>query len=530
MAATGHKPVVHTVGWRGRIKTAQVESEQATSQFVCWARAGQSGSRDAALSSSARMLLLCLLKGGNLITAVVQPHGKDDPGPHIRQSAYRHRVTFAFCPFSLVIGLGPRLTLRRLPSKLMQGVAQGLDTRQTTVCLGVRPALEEHRRGPSQRLQTAGIPIARTLIANFSQESGSQALACPWQALKQLMVLMGQKKGVNLLVILSNLLDQWQELVHQNQHQARFGAGRHRIGLQMRLMHALHDLLGNATGVRMSRLTQDLPDLLCRSVHRRLWGGVGVQEQQSAPLVQFPKQLQSHWVIGFETGRQLIDQTGLHLDQAVLVAGQGFELRYLLTVRDEPVQIRQVGSSSFGKQIRINCIRFGTRGGSAAIDGARIDWVDWPALLQQMSNQQTMGGLDDTGHLFFRRGSNDLLQKRIQFAESRLGVTDPKRASLVTFFINHQDIMMIVSPVNPALPHETDSFPYVIEPSQTCPYTRRSKRDSLMIGLAQEERKTKGELFESVKPGGGSSLLPSVFTWFIEQVYSCSGPVSRACS
>src|SRR6266568_6701959 len=130
MAATGHKPVVHTVGWRGRIKTAQVESEQATSQFVCWARAGQSGSRDAALSSSARMLLLCLLKGGNLITAVVQPHGKDDPGPHIRQSAYRHRVTFAFCPFSLVIGLGPRLTLRRLPSKLMQGVAQGLDTRQ----------------------------------------------------------------------------------------------------------------------------------------------------------------------------------------------------------------------------------------------------------------------------------------------------------------------------------------------------------------------------------------------------------------
>jgi len=442
MVATGHKPVVHAVGWRGRIKTAQVESEQATSQVVCWARAGQSGSRDAALSSSARMLLLCLLKGGSLVTAVVQPHGKDDPGPHIRQSAYRHRMTFAFCPFSLVIGLGPRLTLRRLPSKLMQGVAQGLDTRQTTVCLGVRPALEEHRRGPAQRLQTAGIPIARTLIANFSQESGSQALACPWQALKQLMVLMSQKKGVNLLVILSNLLDQGQELVHQNQHQARFGAGRHSISLQVRLMQPLHNRSRTADWLGMPGLFEQLLDLLHRRRRSCLWGGVGAQEQQSAPLLQFPKQIQSHWVIGLETGRQLIDQTGLHLDQAVLVAGQGFEFRYLLTVRDEPVQIRQVGSSRFGKQIGINRIRFGTRGGSAAIDGARIDWVDWPALLQQMSNQQAMGGLDDTGHLFFRRGSNDLLQKRSQFAESRLGVTDPKRASLVTFFIGHRHVMI----------------------------------------------------------------------------------------
>src|SRR6266704_278518 len=60
---------------------------------------------------------------------------------------------------------------------------------------------------------------------------------------------MSQKKGVNLLVILSNLLDQGQELVHQNQHQARFGAGRHSISLQVRLMQALHNRSRTADGL-----------------------------------------------------------------------------------------------------------------------------------------------------------------------------------------------------------------------------------------------------------------------------------------
>ena len=55
----------------------------------------------------------------------------------------------------------------------------------------------------------------------------------------------------------------------------------------------------------------------------------------------------------------------------------------------------------------------------------------------------------------------------------------------------------------------------------------RSKRDSLMIGSAQERWKAKCELSQSVEPGGESRLSPSAFTSCIEQVYSCSGPVSR---
>jgi len=45
----------------------------------------------------------------------------------------------------------------------------------------------------------------------------------------------------------------------------------------------------------------------------------------SRALVQLGEQLQSRRVVRFEAGRQLVHQPGPTLDQAVLVAGQGFE-------------------------------------------------------------------------------------------------------------------------------------------------------------------------------------------------------------
>ena len=60
---------------------------------------------------------------------------------------------------------------------------------------------------------------------------------------------MSQKKGVNLLVILSNLLDQRQQLTHQHQHQTRFGAGGHGISLQMGLVQPLDNRGGDRVGL-----------------------------------------------------------------------------------------------------------------------------------------------------------------------------------------------------------------------------------------------------------------------------------------
>ena len=152
------------------------------------------------LSCSACMLLLRVLKGGHLVALVMHPHGEYDPDPHISKRSNRDAMAFAFSTFALVIGAGPRFTVCRLPGELMQGIAQRLHTAHAPMRFGIHPALKEDRRGSSQRLQAAGILVARAIIADFGQQSRSQAFACTRQACTELVILMLQKKGVDLLV------------------------------------------------------------------------------------------------------------------------------------------------------------------------------------------------------------------------------------------------------------------------------------------------------------------------------------------
>src|SRR6266516_2170879 len=223
---------------RGLKGTYRVESKKTAGFF---ARLERKKPDQHLLGCSACMPLLCGLKGDRLIAAVMEPHGKDDPDPHIGKRSERYRMTFAFSALALVILHGPRLALRGLPGKLVQRIAQRFDAAQPSMRLGVHPALKQHGQNSPQSLQTAGILIALAIITDFRQQSRGQSFACTRQARKELMVLMGQKKGLNLLIVLSNLLEQRQQLTHQDQHQARFGPSDHGIGLQMRLMQPLED-------------------------------------------------------------------------------------------------------------------------------------------------------------------------------------------------------------------------------------------------------------------------------------------------
>src|SRR5260370_13678226 len=90
-----------------------------------------------------------------------------DPDPHICQCSHGDRMTFAFSALALVILHGPRLALRGLPGKLVQRIAQRFDAAQTSMRLGVHPALKQHGRGSSQSLQEAFILIALAIITDF---------------------------------------------------------------------------------------------------------------------------------------------------------------------------------------------------------------------------------------------------------------------------------------------------------------------------------------------------------------------------
>ncbi len=130
----------------------------------------------------------------------------------------------------------------RLPGELVQVVAPGLHTGKAFVGFGVITTLEGHWSRASQHLDAVGISIARAVIAPLGEQARSQAASRAGQGTPDLMILMSQKKGLNLLLVAGNLLDDDQQLFGQEEHQARPGAHHNRTGNQLRTMQFLKDL------------------------------------------------------------------------------------------------------------------------------------------------------------------------------------------------------------------------------------------------------------------------------------------------
>src|SRR5437667_12634659 len=114
-------------------------------------------------------------KGLSLIAGLVLPHAINDAHPNVCQSTNRHAVSLALSTFVLVVGSRPRFTQGRLPSELVQIVAQGLQAGKAFVRFGIIAALEGDGSRPSQRLDAIGIGITSSIIAPFSEQSRSQA-------------------------------------------------------------------------------------------------------------------------------------------------------------------------------------------------------------------------------------------------------------------------------------------------------------------------------------------------------------------
>ena len=205
MTSTRHEPVYHaahgglaaarsetSTRWRGLFWACQVESPKNGGVLALVERDQHELEP---LSRSACMLVLRVLKGGHLVALVMHPHGEDDPDPDISKRSNRYAMAFAFSTFALVIGAGPRFTVCRLPGALLQGIAQRLHTAHAPMRFGIHPALKEDRRGSPQRLQEAFILVARTIIADFGQQSRSQAAGLHAASLQRARDPHASKKG-----------------------------------------------------------------------------------------------------------------------------------------------------------------------------------------------------------------------------------------------------------------------------------------------------------------------------------------------
>src|SRR5215472_3998593 len=99
-------------------------------------------------------------KLGSVVADLLAPQRVDDTYPEVRQRAQRDTVTFALTPLTSVIGQRPVLLRRGLPGELVQGVAQGLDARQTLTRPRKLAALVGDGGGPRQCLHTRCTPEA----------------------------------------------------------------------------------------------------------------------------------------------------------------------------------------------------------------------------------------------------------------------------------------------------------------------------------------------------------------------------------
>jgi hypothetical protein len=236
-------------------------------------------------------------KGRGLIAGLADPHAVDDAHPDVGQGADSHTVGLALRPFAPVIVQRPGFVLRRLPGKLVQGVAQRLQARKAFVRFGVIAAFIGHGRGSGQGLDGVSIGIAAAIIAPLGQQTRSQALAGTRQRTPQLLIRMTQKKGADGLVIAGDLLDHHQQLFDQREHQARLGAHDDLACLQLGTVQFKSDLGSHAPRVGMFAGAQGGRALLHRRGQRGLRRGIGLQKYQCGTLLHFGKQVQGRRVV-----------------------------------------------------------------------------------------------------------------------------------------------------------------------------------------------------------------------------------------
>src|SRR5450755_120734 len=452
-------------------------------------------------------------KSGGLISLLLGLDGKQDAYPDIGQGTHCDRMAFPFCPFALIILFCPAFQARTVKSKLVQSISQRFDTAQATMSFGIHPALEEDRRGSCQGLQAGCRLVAMTIITDFGEQTRGKSCPSSGQGLEQIVILRYQKKAFDLLVVVSNLTHQRLQLVQQRQQQPRLGAGGDLIGREMGLPKQFNEILGFALRTRIVSLLEQGGQFRNCGLARLLRCWVRAQKSQRTGLFHLAEGDQPRRVIRFEAGGELVEQTGLRLDQGVLVAGQFFQFLNQLVIGLEPMQVSKVRTSRLGQQIRINGVGFRSRRGAVPIHGARVHGVDRPVMFQQIGNQQAVGRLDDAGNVFAALLACNALQITVQTAQSLWGMGDPDRSQLVPLLINSQGIMMLISPVYATKFHEVSPFLGETRFLNCCVLILcRSKRDSLMTSPVQKPHQGRTSFLNR-----SSRVETIAFPWLVRQ-------------
>src|SRR5215467_11554784 len=158
-------------------------------------------------------------KQGRIVGGPSDPHGMQNTQPDMGKRTNCDRMALAFFALAAVVRERPGLGKRRSPGKLVEGVAQRLDTGVTTMSFGKVATLVHHRGCACQSLQIPSLLITSPIIPDFCQQPRSQSLPSSGKRAEDGGVFMSAKKAFDLLIIAGNLLDEGQQLGGQSSHQ-----------------------------------------------------------------------------------------------------------------------------------------------------------------------------------------------------------------------------------------------------------------------------------------------------------------------
>jgi muconolactone delta-isomerase len=152
----------------------------------------------------------------------------------------------------------------------------------------------------------------------------------------------------------------------------------------------------------------------------------------------------------------LVDQTGLGLDQCILIAGERFQLGHDGAIRLQAAQLGQLKATHLGKPVGVNLIGLGSCRCAQLIGGLRVDGIDRDARFQQERDEQSMVRFDYARRVLGR--SRNAQQKLFQLVQAFVAVGKAPRSHALASEIGHIHVMVGVCPIQTNVPHTRASL------------------------------------------------------------------------
>jgi hypothetical protein len=172
-------------------------------------------------------------------------------------------------------------------------------------------------------------------------------------------------------------------------------------------------------------------------------------------LLPLAEQAESCRVDLLEASGQLVDQTGLLLDEALLVAREHREFPHQVAIRDRAAQLTEFAAAQARERVGVQRVGLGPGGLAQCLEPAGVDGVEGQARLHERGDEQAPRRLDEAGEVLGVLGnvavSAQPVDERVQ---SLWAVGDAQVGHPIPLRVDEHDVVVALCPVATRIPHD----------------------------------------------------------------------------